>query len=228
MNEPIKPTIEEIVAHVLKNEEEYLNNINSGRKPPIMSWIPKPKQKLLHCAAIDIMGKMNPPLTAIDYMETSLIGEAYALASKAYDTLLRERTTTPQQELSDEVKRIGLHCIGKIDESWEWRIRPDDSLSIFNIDNVLIDTLGKTICTMFNSPSRKPRLIVAPLIGVNYGALLNKKGKERLENVLTTGIPKQYVIQDCTIELDTEALAKKYDAYQRPIGEVRVEFGVKE
>ncbi len=214
-----EPTFEEIVKYVLEHEQDALRDLSTRSGSEGMP----PRHRLFKDSAIEIMLNRRPKFGEEIFIGVDVATNSYALASKAYDTLLREREPPT---LEDEVKRLGIHCTIRIDDSFEFRFRPEDDA--LNVDDLLIDNLGRTICDMFNPISRKPRRIVIPLIGVNYGALLNTKGKERLTEVLTTNTRKPYAVQKVTVELDTDELAKQYAGWQRPIGEVRVEFGMRE
>jgi len=204
MNKPLKPTVDDIVKYVLEYERGALRSIGKHDfSLDVASQKISSKHDILRNATIGLMLKIAPHTSAIHFAGAHISTDAYSLVSKAYDTLVREHSS-----LDGEVRG-------------SFRQVP-------TTDELMLNTFCLEVLEEFLATSPRPKTVILPVCGAEYGLLLENKNKVKAHTTLSMLLPEKYIIRDLKIEKDSDALSRQYLGWQRPVGEVRVEFGVRE
>ena len=191
------PTVEEIVKAT-----EYASVSQSVSKTSLLI---SATERILRDQKISISDSFKADFCyhfPIEYMT------AYALARKAYDTLLKGREE--QSEISEKVVNI------------------DAMVSELNLDMVITKYIGSIIVEQFVNTTPKPRKIILPVSQTQYSSILRTTEYHGLTSIINLTTPEPYNSKKVELELYDDQQRKKQFGFNNPVGEVRVEFGVRE
>ena len=144
---------------------------------------------------------------ALTLREIAPLDDRYvALAKNAYDELVKERN---QPALSDEIVRLGLS-------------------EVPSLDQIIITDIGGRIAKTFSCSEPRPQTVIVPFCGAEYDTLQKKLKQELLANEINELIPKIYTVKNIIVDTEGDLITREALGWQRPVGEVRVEFGVRQ